>query len=192
MSATTHTAGDGRPNPWRIAAWTLAGLVLLLPLVAMQFTAEVNWTVGDFIFAALLIGGTGVLFELAARATRNWSYRGGVVLVVMAAFLLIWINGAVGIIGDEDNPLNLLYLGIIALSLSGSVIARFRAEGMAVAMTVAAAAQAAMIVVALIYGRSEPPGPFGLVVLNGFFVALYLGSAWLFRRAARRATGSTP
>lgn len=41
---------------FRIVAWAIGGLMLLTPLVAMQFTSEVNWTGSDFIFAAVLIG----------------------------------------------------------------------------------------------------------------------------------------
>jgi hypothetical protein len=172
--------GGPGPNPWRIAGWSIAALLLLLPLVAMHFTREVNWTPFDFAFAAALIGGVGLAFEVTARATRNNAYRGAVAIALAAAFLLIWINGAVGIIGDEDNPLNLLYIGVIAIAFGGAGWARFRPRGAARAMLAAAVATTAVGVVAVVAGGSEPPGIIGLVVLNGFFVALFLGSAWLF------------
>lgn len=178
------------PNPWRVAGWSLAALLLLLPLVAMRFTREVNWTPFDFAFAAVMIGGVGIAFELTIRATRNNGYRGGVAIALAAAFLLIWINGAVGIIGDEDNPLNLLYIGVIAIAFGGMAVARFRASGAARAMTIAAIANAAVGLVAVVAGRNDPPGIVGLIVLNGFFVLLFLGAARLFGIAA--ASGSTP
>jgi CDP-diglyceride synthetase len=172
------------PNPWRIAGWGIAALLLLLPLVAMQFTHEVNWTAFDFMFAAVMIGAVGIAFELTVRATRNNAYRGALAIALAAAFLLIWINGAVGIIGDEDNPLNLLYIGVIAIAFGGMAIARFRAKGAARAMTMAAIANAAVGILAVVAGRNEPPGILGLIGLNGFFVLLFLGAARLFGIAA--------
>jgi hypothetical protein len=174
------------PNPWRIAGWGIAALLLLLPLVAMQFTHEVNWTAFDFMFAAVMIGAVGIAFELTVRATRNNAYRGALAIALAAAFLLIWINGAVGIIGDEDNPLNLLYLGVIAIAFGGMAWARFRAEGASRAMMAAAVAAAAVGLVAVVAGRNEPPGVVGLIVLNGFFVLLFLGAARLFGLAAQK------
>jgi hypothetical protein len=176
--------GARGPNPWRVASWSIAALLLLLPLVAMQFTHEVNWTPFDFAFATVMIGSVGLAFELTVRATRNNAYRGAVAIALAAAFLLIWINGAAGIIGDEDNPLNLLYVGIIAIAFGGAAWARFRPRGASRAMLAAAVATIAVGVVAAVAGGSEPPGIIGLVVLNGFFVALFLGSAWLFGIAA--------
>jgi len=177
----------GGMNPWRFAGWSIAALLLLLPLVAMQFTREVNWTPFDFAFAAVMIGGVGIAFELTVRATRNNAYRGGVAIALAAAFLLIWINGAVGIIGDEDNPLNLLYIGVIAIAFGGMAWTRFRARGASRAMTMAAIANVAVGLVAVVAGRSEPPGIVGLIVLNGFFVLLFLGAARLFGVAAEKS-----
>ena len=65
--ANSKAEGSRSESPWRIIGWSLAGSVLLIPLVAMQFTKEVQWTVGDFMFAALLIGLVGTAFELAVR-----------------------------------------------------------------------------------------------------------------------------
>lgn len=174
-------------NGWRIAGWGFAAALLLTPAVAMQFSSEVNWTVFDFVFAAVMIGGTGLLIELAVRSSSKWSYRGGALLALAAAFLLIWINGAVGIIGNESNPANLVFLGIVGIAAVGTLIARGRAGGMAVAMVAATAAQAltGLVVFAVGAGSTEPPGPIGLLVLIEFFVVLWLGSALLFRKAAR-------
>jgi len=176
-------------NPWRLAGWSLAALLLLLPLVAMQFTRDVNWSPFDFAFAAVMIGAVGIAFEVAVRATRNTAYRGALAIALAAAFLLVWINAAVGIIGDEDNPLNLLYLGVIAIAFGGMAWASFRARGAARAMNAAAAANAIVGVVAVVAGRNEPPGIVGLIVLNGFFVLLFLAAARLFGVAAASGDG---
>ena len=172
---------------WRMAAWcSAAAVVLLPPLVAMQLTHEVNWTVADFVFAGALVGGAGLTYELAARMTRNTAYRAAVGVALAAAFMLVWVNGAVGIIGSEDNLANLMYGGVLAVGIIGAVIARFRPRGMARAMLAASLAQTLICIVALIGGFGLPAtGPLELVGLNGFFAGLWLLSAWLFRTAAR-------
>ena len=82
---------------WRFGFWALAGLVLLAPLVAMQVSDAVNWGPGDFLMAALLLGGAGLVLELAMRLFRDpaqrWLAAGGVALVGA----LIWAERAVGI-----------------------------------------------------------------------------------------------
>jgi hypothetical protein len=107
----------------------------------------------------------------------------GVALV--AAFLLIWANGAVGLIGSEDNDLNMVYFGVLAVGLIGAVVARFRPRGMALAMAAMAIAQAAIAVTVLAVGMAPPEsGAFEILTINGFFVVLFAGSALLFRRAS--------
>jgi hypothetical protein len=175
--------------PWRVIGWGAAVALILTPLAAMQFTREVNWTPSDFVFAIVMIGGVGLLFELAVRASASRAYRGGAALGLAAAFLLIWINGAVGIIGNEGNPRNLVFLAIIAMAIAGSIVAGGKATLMARAMAVAAAAQAlvGLVVFASDAGASEPPGALGLLILIEFFAGMWAASALLFRRAAQEA-----
>lgn len=183
-SRVDSTAG---PNRWRIIGWGAAVALILTPLVAMQFTKEVNWTASDFVFAIVMIGGVGLLFELAARASRSWAYRGGAALALLTGFLLVWINGAVGIIGDEDNPANLVFGVILLMAIAGSIVAKAKADGMVRAMAVAGAAQALFgaIVFAWGVGANEPPGPIGVLVIIEFLAGLWFLSAWLFGKAAR-------
>lgn len=75
-----------------------AGL-LLIPLVAMQFTDEVAWTASDFIAAACLLGGAGLLYVLAARLARTGGQRAALGLAVAALLLLVWAELAVGLFG---------------------------------------------------------------------------------------------
>jgi hypothetical protein len=56
-----------------------------------------------------------------------------------------------------------------------------------------ALAQALVGVIALIFGLGSPAsGPLELLALNGFFVALFAGSALLFRHAARAQPPASP
>jgi hypothetical protein len=72
-------------------------LILLVPLVAMQFTGQVDWEPGDFAAAAVLLFGTGLTFELVTRNRSNMSFRAVVGIVLAAALLLVWAQLAVGI-----------------------------------------------------------------------------------------------
>ena len=91
-------------NIIRIALVT--AFILLMPLVAMQFSAEVDWNLFDFVVAGTLLFGSGLTYELIASKAGNTAYRAAVGVAVAAALLLVWINLAVGIIGSEDNPVN--------------------------------------------------------------------------------------
>ncbi len=156
----------------------------------MQFTDEVVWDLTDFaVFGALLVG-AGVTYELAARMTGDTAYRAAVGFALAAAFILVWVNGAVGIIGSEDNDANLMYFGVLAVGIIGALLARFQPKGMARALFATALAQVLVAVIALIAGMHQVPymSVGEILGLNGFFVALFLGSAWLFRKAAQERT----
>ena len=181
MAGNTQDGGGRRANPWRIAAWGIAALLLLLPLVAMRLTDEVKWTSSDFIVAAVLIGGVGVAYELAARLTANVAYRAAAGVALAATLLLIWVNGAVGMIGTEGNSFNLLFGGVLVVALIGAIAGRFEPRAMARAMAAAAVVQVAV-------------GAFGLTtdllgaVLSMVFAGLWLLAAALFRKAALEQT----
>jgi hypothetical protein len=107
-------------------------------------------------------------------------YIAAIVIAAGSALLMIVANGAVGIIGSEDNPINLLFSGVVVLGLVGASIARFRPLGMARAMY--AMATALLMVAAYLAVAGH-----GLIPV----VTLVFGGAWilagrLFQRAAAR------
>jgi hypothetical protein len=188
MAGNTENGTSWRGSRWRKAVWGTAALLLLLPLVAMQFTEEMAWGLGDFvIFGTMLFVACGT-YELAARVTGNNAYRAAVGVALAAAFLLVWMNLAVGLIGSEDNPANLMYGGVLAVGLMGAIIARFQPHGMARALVGMALAQALVALIALSAGWGSA------LILTGIFVALWLTSAGLFRKAAREQSlaGAAP
>src|ERR687895_135885 len=108
------------------------------------------------------------LKERSTMLNRN-AYRFAVGVALAAAFILVWLSLGVGIIG--------------------ALIARFRPHGMARALFATALAQALVAVIALIFGLGLPWSPLvEILALNGFFVALFVGSAMLFRHAGREQT----
>ena len=118
----------------------------------------------------------------------NRAYRAAVGVAVVAAFLMAWVSLAVGIIGPEDNPLNLMYVGVYAVGFVGALLARYRARGMTLALLATAAAQGLVAAVATVTGIVHADGGMEVVrqlVLNGFFAVMWLVSAGLFHRAAR-------
>lgn len=179
---------EGARSRWRIAGWGAAVALILLPLVAMQYSSEVVWTGSDFLFAIVMLGSVGLGLELAAR-TKNRLFTTAVAIALLASFLQIWIAAAVGIIGNENEDANLLFLCVAGLALAGSAIARFRPARMAVAMIVAAIAQAAVPLIAPIFGDSKMAAIWSreVIVFTIVFTAMWLVSAWLFRKAAREA-----
>ncbi len=76
-----------------------ATLLLLIPLIAMQFTAEVNWTLSDFVIAGVLLLGTGLICKLVMRKVKKTNRRIILCAILLALLLLIWIELAVGLFG---------------------------------------------------------------------------------------------
>ena len=162
---------------WRFIMWGTILALLILPGLAMQVTREVNWTASDFVFAAVLLGSVGLGVELTVRASGAWSYRGAMFIAIALTFLTVWANGAVGIIGNEDNPLNLLYLLSLLIGWVAAAIVRFRAQPTSRIVAAIAISQFAIA---------------GVAAVNGYWVwiaAAVIGGGWslssfLFDRSA--------
>ena len=87
-----------------MAVWGAAACLLLLPLVAMQFTRDVNWTGSDFaLFGTMLLVACG-MYELGAWISGNTAYRAGMGLAVAGGFFLVWVHLGVGILGNDTRP----------------------------------------------------------------------------------------
>lgn len=183
----------------RIALGTAAFLLIPLALTIRDGNVENvgwNWSAGDFVFAFVLIFGLGSLFELARRrAVGNTAYTFAAGLALIGVFFLVWINGAVGIIGggDLDIP-NALYIGVLAVGLIGAIIARLSPRGMSRTLFAMALAQMLVPTIALIIWPppviSWSPGVVQVFGLNAVFALLFVGSAVLFRQASVTKNGT--
>jgi hypothetical protein len=122
--------------------------------------------------------------------TNKTAYLFAIGAALGAALFLLWGVAAMGVVGAEGDRFDLLYIGVLAVGIVGAVIARFRPLGMVRALLAMALAQALVGVTALATGKHESPvsSVAEIVGLNGLYVALFVGSAWLFRRAARQHT----
>lgn len=73
--------------------------LLMIPLVAMQFTDEVQWEISDFVIMGTLMIGTGLSYEWVASKSKP-QYRIAIGFGFLVAFLLLWAELAVGIFGS--------------------------------------------------------------------------------------------
>ena len=134
MEAITDIIAGSRWSRWRIVMWGAAAFLLALPAVAMQFTGEVDWDGRDFMVMGVMLATACGICELAARASTNGAYRVAAIIAAGTAFLTVWANLAVGMIGSEANPYNLVFAGVLGVALIGSIVVRFEAAGMMRAM----------------------------------------------------------
>lgn len=169
----------------RPIGWSLAGALLLLPFIAMQFTREIVWTARDFLVWGLMLATVGGLFELAVRISPNRAYRTGFGLALMAAFLVVWVNLAVGIVGSDDNPSDAFFFWALGVGIVAALVARLKASGMVYAMLATAAGLAAAFIAAQASARDELwVSPVLEAFGTGVFALMFLGAAALFRKAA--------
>ena len=169
----------------RIFGWSAAALLLLAPAIGMQFEGSgVDWSAGDFIFAAVAFGLVGGLLELAARTTSNLAYRVATASVIQTCRKAHMIALAVGIIGSEDNPANWTYLAVPFVAIDGAIVALGDARGLMRATLAAAGAQLLFSIVHAVDGTPTP-------VIDAFFIALWLVAARLFARSARERAAAS-
>jgi hypothetical protein len=129
-----------------------------------------------------MLGSVGVVLELAVRSSASTAYRAAVGVALLAGFLQTWVNLAVGIIGAEDHPANMMFHGVTGLAIAGCWIARYTTDGMARTMLAAGVAQ----IIAALLGATGS-GEYRVLMPLGGFAALWLLSAFLFHKAAKEA-----
>ena len=175
-------ATGSKRESWTRWLWVGAVALLLVPFIAMRATAEVNWSLGDFIIAALMLAALCALVELAVRRSSKANYRWAMALAALGGFAVIWVNLAVGIVANEDNAYNLVFFAIVLATIAASVAVRMRAGAMAKILPVTALA----LLIALGVGQAMVsdglhgiPEWIGVTVFAGIFGV----SALLFRHA---------
>ena len=164
--------GSQRRVPWRLIGWGGAAALLLLP-----YAANAPWTASDYVVMGAMLAVAGATIELAVQSSTDWAHRLGGIVAVTTGFLTVWVNLAVGMIGSEDNPYNLWFGGVLAIAITGALIAPSSAS-MARTMTLAAVAQT--IASAVGFAADARGGIFSLA-----FAGLWLISASLFWMASR-------
>ena len=175
--AAHHRGRAGHPGPRH-------GLQIGVPDPGSG-TDGVNWGPMDFAIVGVLVLGAGLLFEYASTAQQHADHRAAVGIAVAAGLVLIWVNLAVGMIGDEGNPANLMYLFVLAVALIGVSVARFEPREASIAMFATAGAQLVVVVIALVAGLGPE------LRADAFFIAAWIASGLLFRRASLESAPAT-
>ncbi len=164
----------------------------MIPLLAMQFdsSGEVNWSVFDFMFMGLLLSACQLAYVLMSSRFKSLAYKSALAMAILVIFLLVWVNAAVGIIGNENNPANLMYLGVILLGIAGAWVSRLQAKGMALTLLFCCLA---MVLVGILTwylssGVQRSDLLRDILFLSGFFCALMLVAAGLFLAAAQQGS----
>jgi hypothetical protein len=161
----------------------VTAVILFIPLMAMQFTNEVNWSAGDFVIMGILVFTTGFSYVLLIRSSSNIIYRASVALAIGSTFLLIWANLAVGLIGSGANAANLMYAGIVAIVIIGTFLSRLTAKGMERVMFTAAITLVLIAIIQWLAKMYQYPGSsvIEIIAVNGFFATLFAVAGLLFR-----------
>lgn len=142
---------------------------------------------------ALAVSGLIIVGSIVYAATNRHgaAYRWAVGLALAATLVLFWMIGAVALLGPElgKNTADLIYFAVPVVAVIGAIVTGFRPDGMARAML--AAAIAVLVLPVIVVGGFTPLSPttageffpYGLLIFHSPFAALYLGSAWLFRKS---------
>lgn len=88
-----------KQNKRLITILTVASALLLIPLIAMTFTTDVNWKLFDFLVAGILLIGTGLALEFILRKIKTLRYRILFGITLFVVLFIIWAELAVGIFG---------------------------------------------------------------------------------------------
>ena len=143
----------------------------------MQFTHEVQWTTGDFIVMALLLGSALGAYEWITRIGDDAHFRLGGALAIIGSLLLLWANLAVGIIGSEHNPINAIFFAIPLIGIAIAALGRFGRAGITRALTCMVVLQLATAIVAY-FAEGEHSA-----LLTAAFAVFWSSSAVAFTRS---------
>jgi hypothetical protein len=175
--------GEGRRNGLRPYIWGTAACLLLLPAIAMlAFPGSgVDWSGFDFLAMGVMLAALCGLYEFGAWLSGNTAYRAAFGIAALAGFLTVWVNLAVGMLGSEDDSVNVLFACVLLVATVGALAARLKAAGMAWAMAATAGAQLLAVGIGWAMGGFHARE----LVLTAAFAVPWSVSAALFREAAR-------
>lgn len=160
-------------------------ILLFVPFIFKQFSSEMQWTGFDFLFMGILIFGACFAFELISRNSTNVIYKFAVGIAALMTFFLMWINAAVGIIGD--GPINLLYVFLPMIGLIGAGISRFEARGMSYTMFTVAVGQMLVPVIGLVVNEPDfSPGVWQVLAINAVFAMGWVFAGLLFQQSMQK------
>ena len=152
-----------------------------------------NWTLFDFVVAGGLLTTTLMAGWVIFRRGHSAAHRLAGGLAALGALVMVWANGAVGLVSTPDDSANLLLLGVLPIGLMIAVIERFRAEGLVRGFAVMAVLQlaAGITIFAMGWGAGGAAWPFDLLGVTLVYAGLWGACAWLMRRGTRPITDAS-
>lgn len=154
--------------------------LLMVPLVASRVVEGWNWPAWAFVRVYVLFFGTVMAYALIARKMGAWSYKAGVAVALVAGFALGWSNMVQ--VADSGHPENLVYYSVLAVGVVGALLARLKARGLALTLFVMAATLA--LIAVMLPSGAPPDLARNMAIGHGVYVALFIASGLLFRRAS--------
>jgi hypothetical protein len=184
MARGTGDGGERRRSRWKTPV-VITALFLLVTSLANHFVEGWNWELLAFVRIGTIVFGVGLAYQLVTRNVGTLAYRAAVGVALVAAFLLMWANF---VQMADVNRAAAMYFVVPLVGIIGAAMARLRPDGMARALFATAIAQALILTITLIRNPQvtslASPATRG-VAGNTFFLVLFVGSALLFRTAAR-------
>lgn len=150
---------------------------------------KMPWELTNLLTAAALVAIAIGAYNLLSLHSTGPNFLMASVLALLTGLALVWTTLALGVIGAPDNPANLLYGLIFLAILAGAIKTRFRPEGMAHVMLVAAALQAliAILAFAFLWGSTAHAWPADILIASALFTIAWLIAGRLFHEAALKA-----
>ena len=186
MEASPGREASWNSKPWRVAAWSAAAGLTLLPMAVQLTYGHFGWSFFDFVGIGMILLSGCTIFDLIARRAPNFAYLAGAGAALAAGFGLVVVNGAVGLVGSEDEAHNVYFYAAPLFAILGSIFAGGQPMPMAKAMLAAAGVHIAVSTVLLIDANGVSDGnPQVEVIGLSIFALLWLGSAWLFRVSSK-------
>lgn len=142
----------------------------------------------DVILVSTLFSGIAVAYKLLSRKKEKKTYRFAALLALATAFFVTWANLAVGVIGNEDNPINLLFFLVLVIGVIGASLSHFKPRGMSDTLIAMGSVQLLIPFIALIINRpnidtaDDLRGVAFIIIFNSIFSLLFAISALLFKR----------
>ena len=142
-----------------------------------------NWTLLDYLVASVLLASTGAGYWVATRTARSIWHHFGVIIAVCGGLLMMWVQLAVGLIGDGSHPANTMLLLVLPLGAAGALLSRFRAEGLRSCMVVVAGIQ--VMTGAVLLTLLGPDQFSDIMLVTALFAGAWTTSAGFFHLAVR-------
>ena len=168
--------------------------ILLIPFISQKLNEDVQWSLMDFVFVGILLSSIAICYEWIRYKQPSKYYRFAIWTILITILMVVWINGAVGIVGHEGQSINLLYYISPLLGIIGSLIFNFKASAMSrIFFTVSVVQLLVPMIGWIIWPPSViswSPGMLQVVLFNTILSILYAMGAWLFKISYQKPNSS--